>query len=120
VLSSHSSSRRLVVPQPTTSKGTTDAEKPARKSRYIPWAELLQRTFGFEIVCQKCQCPLRLIALIKNQDIAKKILTAMHLPTELGPTRPAPAPRGFAAPVAQLHPARPPPRQAGGGEDFVN
>ena len=68
-------------------------EKPVRKSRYIPWAELLRRTFGFEIVCQKCQAPLRLIALVKNQDVAKKILTAMHLPTE----------------VPELHSARPPP-----------
>jgi hypothetical protein len=32
-----------------------------------------------ELVCQKCQSPLRLIALVKNQDTAKKILVAMHL-----------------------------------------
>jgi len=44
---------------------------------------LLRKTFGFEIVCQKCQSPLRLIALIKSEDIAKKILTAMHLPAEI-------------------------------------
>jgi hypothetical protein len=59
--------------------------------------------FGFEIVCSKCQAPLRLIALIKTEDVAKKILTAMHLPTE----------------VPQLHPARPPPGSPGveGGEE---
>jgi len=39
----------------------------------------------------KCKGPLRLIALIKTEDIAKKILTAMHLPME----------------VPELHPARP-------------
>jgi hypothetical protein len=60
---------------------------------------------GAEIVCQKCQSPLRLIALIKNEDIAKKILVAMHLPAE----------------VPQLHPARPPPQEAeGGGDDCPN
>jgi beta-glucosidase len=32
----------------------------------------------------------------------------------------APLFRGFAAPVAELHPARPPPRQQKGGEDWVN
>ena len=58
----------------------------------------------FETVCSKCQAPLRLIALIKTEDIAQKILTAMHLPTE----------------VPELHPARPPPRAAGGGEDWLN
>jgi hypothetical protein len=44
---------------------------------------LLRRTFGFEIVCSKCQAPLRLIALIQTEDIAKKILTAMHLPADI-------------------------------------
>jgi hypothetical protein len=56
-------------------------------------------------VCQKCQSPLRLIALIKNQDTARKILVAMHLP----------------ASVPELHPARPPPgsdREARDGEEW--
>jgi hypothetical protein len=46
------------VPQaPTEATATEKPEKPARKSKYIPWAELLHRTFGFEIVCAKCQSP---------------------------------------------------------------
>jgi hypothetical protein len=36
------------------------------------------------ILCSKCQAPLPLIALIKTGDIAKKILTAMHLPCSFG------------------------------------
>jgi hypothetical protein len=59
------------------------------------------------IVCPKCQSPLRLIALVKNRDTAKRILTAMHLPTE----------------VPELHPARPPPRagrEARDGEEWLN
>jgi hypothetical protein len=87
------------------------------------WAELFRKTFGFEIVCEKCHSQLRLIALIKTEAVAKKILKAMHLPTELGPAHPAPAPRGFAAPVAELHPARParpPPGDTGGGDDWLN
>ena len=35
-------------------------------------------------------------------------------------THPTPAPRGFAAPVAQLGPARPPPQKTGGGDDWLN
>ena len=53
------------------------------------------------------QSPLRLIALVKNQDIARKILVAMHLP----------------ASVPELHPARPPPpadREARDAEDWLN
>jgi hypothetical protein len=108
VLSSHSRLRRRVVPQaPAEATATEKPEKSTRKSRYIPWAQLLQRTFGFEIVCQKCRSPLRLIALVKNQDVAKTILTAMHLP----------------ASVPELHPARPPPGREQEGqdaEDWVN
>jgi hypothetical protein len=95
VLSSHASSRSEVVPAPPDPTPLhTGQDKPASKSRYIPWAELLRKTFGFEIVCQKCRVPLRLIALIKTEDVAQKILTAMHLPSH----------------VPQLHPARPPAR----------
>ena len=78
--------------------------KPKNTPKYIRWSELLRRVFGIETVCQKCQTPLRLIALIKTEHVAKKILTAMHLPTE----------------IPELHPARPPPQAAGGGEDWVN
>jgi len=108
VLSSHARLRSQIVPQaPTETTATEKPEKPARKSKYIPWAELLHRTFGFEIVCAKCQSPLRLIALVKNQDIAKKILVAMYLP----------------ASVPELHSARPPPpadREARYVEDWLN
>jgi hypothetical protein len=64
----------------------------------------LRRTFGIEIVCQKCKAPVRLIVLIKSEDIAKKILTAMHLPVD----------------IPQLRPARPPPQKASSGDDWLN
>jgi hypothetical protein len=78
--------------------------KAAAKSHYIPWRDLLRRTFAIDIVCGKGHSPLRLIALIKTEAFAKKILAAMHLPTE----------------IPQLHPARPPPRDVDGGEDWLN
>jgi hypothetical protein len=114
VLSSHSHSRSLVVPKdpaalspPCAKGGKPVGEKPARKSRYIPWSELLRRTFGFELKCSRCHSPLRLIALIKTREVVEKILNAMHLPAD----------------VPELHPARPPPgsaREAGDGEDYLN
>ena len=45
-----------------------------------------------------------MIALIKTEDVAKKILKAMHLPTE----------------IPELHPARPPPRLPESDEDWLN
>jgi hypothetical protein len=83
---------------------TTETYMPLLQ-KTIPLPELLRRVFGIEVVCGKCQNPLRLIALIKTEETAKKILAAMHLPTE----------------VPQLHPARPPPtREAPSDEDWVN
>ncbi len=92
-----------MVPSPV-EPASPAQDKPKNTSRYISWSELLRRTFGFEIACQKCKAPLRLIALIKSEDIAKKILTAMHLPTE----------------IPELRPARPPPLKAGGSADWLN
>jgi len=108
VLSSHASSRKEVVPTPPAA-APPDAgqDKPKRKSKYIRWSDLLRRVFGFEVLCTKCQAPLRLIALIKTEATARKILVAMHLPAE----------------APQLHPARPPPtscQEACGAEDWVN
>jgi hypothetical protein len=99
-------SRSEVVPTPAepTPATPTEQDKPKNTLRYACWSELLRRTFGFEIVCSKCQAPLRLIALIKSEDVAKKILTAMHLPSD----------------VPQLRPARPPPQKTGGGDDWLN
>jgi hypothetical protein len=93
------------VPSPAEPAPTPAAQdNSAGNSRYIPWAELLRKTFGFEIVCTKCKAQLRLIALIKTEDVARKILKAMHLPTG----------------IPELHPARPPrppPGDTRGGED---
>jgi len=51
--------------------------------------------------------PLRLIALIKTEDLAKKILTAMHLPSDVPQLRPA-------------RPPRPPVGDTGRGDDWLN
>jgi hypothetical protein len=109
VLSSHSKLRSQVVPRPVATANAAGADRldsPAVKSRYIPWAELLRRTFSIDIQCAKCGHPLRLRALIKTPEVIVRILVAMHLATD------APAP----------HPARPPPgaeRKAGDGEGWI-
>jgi hypothetical protein len=73
VLSSHAASRGQVVPvPPAPAPLSAEPDAPVGRSKYIPWAELLRRTFGFEMVCTKCKAQLRLIALIKSEDVAKK------------------------------------------------
>jgi hypothetical protein len=106
VLSSHAAARSTVVPAHA-EPAPTEQDKPANKSTYIPWSELLRKTFGFEIVCQKCHSQLRLIALIKTESVAQKILKAMHLPTEIPELLPA-------------RPPRPPPGDTSGADDWLN
>ena len=108
VLASHNASRSQVVPAPASLPlSPTGPAKPASKSRYIPWAELLRRAFAIEVKCAKCGGPLRLIALIKKRETIERILVAMHLPAD----------------VPELHPARPPPgreREGRDAEDWLN
>jgi hypothetical protein len=107
LLSSHSSFRRQCVPAPVPESTPQQEDKSPRTlplSHYISWSQLLRRTFSIDITCPRCQSPLRLIALIKNGDTIKKILSAMGLPTE------APKP----------YPARPPPSEPGDGAEYLN
>jgi hypothetical protein len=110
VLSSHSSLRSQCVPAPVPESTPQEQDKSPRTlplSHYISWSELLRRTFSIDTICPRCQSPLRLIALIKNGDTIKKILSAMGLPTE------APKP----------YPARPPPSESsnpGDGAKYLN
>jgi hypothetical protein len=107
VLSSHAAARSAVVPAPAAAPAPAEQDKAASSSKCIPWAELLRKTFGFEIVCQKCHSQLRLIALVKTEAVVQKILKAMRLPLD----------------IPELHPARrprPPPGDTGGGDDWLN
>jgi Putative transposase len=115
VLSSHSKLRPQVIPPLAEQDATADPAQAApdakaeggvgrgRRSHYIPWAELLSRTFAIDVVCGQCGGELRLIALVKTEATIKKILTAMGLPAEPPP----------------MHPPRPPPRAAGEGEGWL-
>lgn len=53
----------------------------AGRSRYIPWHELLRRTFGEEVKCPDCGGRLRLIALVKKEGTIRAVLAALHFPT---------------------------------------
>ena len=104
VLSSHSSLRDQAVPASTAPPASpAEPDKAKKTSRHIRWSDPMRRVFGIETLCTKCRAPLRLIALIKTEAPARKILNAMHLPSD----------------IPQLHPARPPPGSPGveGGEE---
>jgi hypothetical protein len=53
------------------------------------WAQLMQRTFGFNVLqCPRCGGRLRLIAVIEEGAIVRRILGHLGLPTEVPPARP--------------------------------
>lgn len=60
------------------------------ENRYIPWSELMRRTFGIDVMaCEECGGRMKLLALIEDREVIKKILDHLGLPTE--PPKPRPA-----------------------------
>jgi len=109
VLASNSKWRRLIIPKteaagagnpalehaeqsdmpfkPVPGASSVAETKPKSGGRlYIPWYELLRRTFGEQVVCPDCGGKLRLIALVKKEETIQALLKAMHLLTQ--PTGP--------------------------------
>ena len=68
-------------------------ESSARRSGAYLWAELMRRTFGFDVLaCPRCGGRLRLLALIQHRTAVERILRHLDLPTERPEPWPARAP----------------------------
>lgn len=58
-----------------------------------PWAELMRRSLGLNVLaCPRCGGRLRLIALIDDPAVVRRVLQHLDLPTEVPEARPARAP----------------------------
>lgn len=69
----------------------TCPRRPAR--RRINWADLLRRVFAIDVLrCDRCQSPMRILAVINDGEDSRAILEHLHLPTE------PPAPRSLDPP----------------------
>jgi hypothetical protein len=65
---------------------------PSPFSRY-DWAELLRRVFSIDVLrCEHCGNPRRLIALITDLDVARRILIHLGLDCEAPRALPARSP----------------------------
>jgi hypothetical protein len=54
------------------------------------WAQLMLRTFGFDVLqCSRCGGRLRLLAVIDEGAVTRRILQHLGLPAEVPPARPA-------------------------------
>jgi hypothetical protein len=68
-------------PSQKTEDDKAAAEK-RKKANYIPWAELLKRTFGFDLtVCSCCGGRVRVITAITSKEAIQRILGHMGLST---------------------------------------
>jgi hypothetical protein len=69
---------------------STPATTGARVRPNRPWAELMQRSFGFDVLaCPRCGGRLHLIALIEEAGVVRRILTHLGVPAEVPAARPA-------------------------------
>ena len=70
---------------------TADADR--QRARGWLWADLMRRTFGFDVLaCPRCDGRLRLIAVIDHNPVIQKILRHLGLPSEIPVPTPARAP----------------------------
>jgi hypothetical protein len=82
--------RAAVVPKPS----PADARLPADGliPRRWPWARLLQRVFGFEVlVCDRCGGPRRILGVVTEPPAVRRLLATLGLAPQPPPGRPAPA-----------------------------
>ena len=85
-----------------------------RRSPYRPWAELLRRTFGFDVLtCQRCEGRMRLLARVTEAKRVARYLHALAEPTEAPTRTPARGPPYWKSRV--LRRAKSGQRRRGGG-----
>ncbi len=69
--------------------------KPRNRSPYYPWAELLQRVFGFDVlICDACKGPRKIVAFITQPSVIGKILEHCGLANDDVVLTPARSPPG--------------------------
>ncbi len=89
VLGPRSAWRKRVVPDPQRGHEQAEADIARRPSDYL-WADLMRRSFGFDVLsCSRCGGRMRLVALIDQPSVIRRILRHLELPTEVPAPRPA-------------------------------
>ena len=96
VLAPASSWRVRIGPRPKRTEGieaTRQEGKPKRAKGYRPWAELLRRTFGVDVLeCTKCKGRMKLIAMVTDPKSIARYLAALGEPVEVPARSPSRGP----------------------------
>ena len=96
VLGSASKLRARLVPKPAAPRAAVlpeEREQRPRRRAYRPWAELLMRTFGLDVLaCPRCEGRMRLLAMVTEPRAIARFLRALGEPTDVPPRAPARGP----------------------------
>jgi hypothetical protein len=77
------------VPKPLPAAARAAA---AAVPRRWPWAPLLRRVFGVDVlVCDRCAGPRRILGAVTEPHAVRRLLAALGLAAEPPPGRPVPA-----------------------------
>jgi hypothetical protein len=92
VLGSASKLRSRLAPK-RAAVAAAGVEDVPRRSPYRPWAELLRRTFGFDVLaCPRCDGRVRLLAMVTEPKSVARYLRALGEPTDAPARAPARGP----------------------------
>ena len=112
VLASASKLRPRIIPAPVAPSASPETAddlvpepEPAKaRGRYRPWAELLKRTFAFDVLaCGHCGGRLRLVALVTEAASITRYLRALGEPTEPPSRAPPRGPPYWASRALRRH-----------------
>jgi hypothetical protein len=101
VLASASKVRARLAPRPAVApKDTADVSERPGRGAYRSWAELLKRTFGFEVLtCRCCGGRMRLVGLVTEPKSVARYLRGIGEPTDVPKRTPARGPPYWASRV---------------------
>src|SRR5262249_45618216 len=72
------------TPAPPEAKQDHEAHAPRRTGRYRPWAELLKRTFGLDVLeCPTCHGRMKLLAMVTEPQSVRRYLVRIGEPTDV-------------------------------------
>jgi hypothetical protein len=86
VLAPASAWRARIAPRaaPAVASSIEETKPPKRPGNYRPWAELLKRAFGVDVLeCPKCKGRMRLIAMVTEPKSVARYLAGVGEPSEV-------------------------------------
>jgi hypothetical protein len=90
-------------PAPPEAMVDHEAQTPKRTGRYRPWAELLKRTFGLDVLeCPTCHGRMKLLAMVTEPESVRRYLLRIGEPNDVPARSPSRGPPFWKSVVLRL------------------